>query len=106
MKKRIGKFVSIFIVTLLMITPISAHPGITDANGGHYCRTNFAKWGLRDGEYHYHNGGGSSSSESEASTQDDSSTNSSNAVSEQALTNPTPKVDYIRQGDSEGYTTS
>ncbi|BBI34626.1 MBL fold metallo-hydrolase [Cohnella abietis] len=34
-----------------------AHPGRTDANGGHTCRTNCAKWGLKDGEYHYHNGG-------------------------------------------------
>lgn len=38
-----------------------AHPGRTDANGGHYCRTNCAKWGLENGEYHYHNGGGSNS---------------------------------------------
>lgn len=36
-----------------------AHPGRTDSKGGHYCRTNCAKWGLKDGEYHYHNGKGS-----------------------------------------------
>lgn len=51
MKKRILKIASMIIVLLMMITPISAHPGRTDANGGHYCRTNCAKWGLRDGEY-------------------------------------------------------
>lgn len=39
-----------------------AHPGRTDGNGGHYCRTNCAKWGLENGEYHYHNGGGASNS--------------------------------------------
>lgn len=32
-----------------------AHPGRTDANGGHTCRTNCTeKWGLKYGEYHYH----------------------------------------------------
>lgn len=55
---------SIFMSVLLLLLPVvaSAHPGRTDANGGHYCRTNCAKWGLKDGEYHYPNGGGSSSS--------------------------------------------
>jgi hypothetical protein len=38
-----------------------AHPGRTDANGGHTCRTNCASWGLGQGEYHYHGGGGGSS---------------------------------------------
>jgi hypothetical protein len=42
-------------------TQVDAHPGRTDSNGGHYCRTNCEKWGLSYGEYHYHNGGGSSS---------------------------------------------
>ncbi|EEL24728.1 hypothetical protein bcere0017_5890 [Bacillus cereus Rock1-3] len=47
----------------LLIAPISAyaHPGRTDANGGHTCRTNFEKWGLQYGEYHYHNKPASSS---------------------------------------------
>lgn len=39
----------------------TAHPGRTDAKGGHYCRTNCAKYGLKDGEYHYHNKDGTSS---------------------------------------------
>ena len=41
----------------LLVAPISAyaHPGRTDANGGHTCRTNCEKWGLQYGEYHYHN---------------------------------------------------
>ena len=54
----------VIVVLLMIITPISAHSGRTDANGGRCCRTNCAKWGLRDGEYHYHNDGGSSSSSS------------------------------------------
>lgn len=92
MKKRISKIASVIVVLLMTITPISAHPGRTDANGGHYCRTNCAKWGLRDGEYHYHNGGGSSSSSSSSSG--NSSTNQST----------TPKaVDYTKQGETAGY---
>ncbi|GAB6930707.1 hypothetical protein JCM10914A_46900 [Paenibacillus sp. JCM 10914] len=54
---------------------VSAHPGRTDANGGHRCWTNCSKWGLEYGEYHYHNGGGSSSggsSSSKPSTKNDS----------------------------------
>ncbi|MGX5571016.1 YHYH domain-containing protein [Bacillus toyonensis] len=47
----------------LLIAPISAyaHPGRTDANGGHTCRTNCEKCGLQYGEYHYHNKPASSS---------------------------------------------
>ncbi|MGE7884485.1 YHYH domain-containing protein [Bacillus sp. NPDC094077] len=47
----------------LFVAPILAyaHPGRTDANGGHTCRTNCEKWGLQYGEYHYHNKPASSS---------------------------------------------
>ena len=34
----------------------SAHPGNTDAAGGHYCRTNCPSWGLYYGQYHFHGG--------------------------------------------------
>jgi endonuclease YncB( thermonuclease family) len=34
-----------------------AHPGRTDASGGHTCRTNCEKWGYSTGEYHTHGGG-------------------------------------------------
>ncbi|GIN69559.1 hypothetical protein J14TS2_00340 [Bacillus sp. J14TS2] len=44
---------------LFPIIKAEAHPGRTDANGGHTCRTNCEKWGLEYGEYHYHNGGSS-----------------------------------------------
>ncbi|WP_339316845.1 MBL fold metallo-hydrolase [Paenibacillus sp. FSL R10-2734] len=55
--------VSIFMSLVLLLMPVlaEAHPGRTDGDGGHYCRTNCAKWGLEDGEYHYHNGGSSDS---------------------------------------------
>ncbi|GED13762.1 thermonuclease family protein [Aneurinibacillus migulanus] len=53
------KILALMIMLGLVAAPLSAsaHPGRTDANGGHTCRTNCAKWGLKDGEYHYHNGG-------------------------------------------------
>ncbi|TBL75731.1 YHYH domain-containing protein [Paenibacillus thalictri] len=56
------------LVVGLLCLPLSsiadAHPGRTDANGGHTCRTNCEKWGLKYGEYHYHNGGSTSGSTS------------------------------------------
>ncbi|MGG3282965.1 copper amine oxidase N-terminal domain-containing protein [Paenibacillus solani] len=57
-------------IALLLISSsvVSAHPGRTDARGGHTCRTNCERWGLSYGEYHYHNGGSSSGSKSSAST--------------------------------------
>jgi hypothetical protein len=51
-------FLSFFIFT----PTVHAHPGRTDANGGHTCRTNCASWGLSDGEYHTHGGGSSGGS--------------------------------------------
>ncbi len=33
----------------------SAHPGGTDGNGCHVCRTNCASWGIPTGFYHRHN---------------------------------------------------
>lgn len=56
-------FLLIFIPTIA-----SAHPGRTDSKGGHYCRTNCAKWGLKNGEYHYHNGGSGGSKTTKKST--------------------------------------
>lgn len=54
-------YFSWLLAMLLVFVPVlaEAHPGRTDSSGGHTCRTNCAKWGLENGEYHYHNGGGS-----------------------------------------------
>lgn len=69
------------ILCLMLIFSIGAlaeaHPGRTDANGGHTCRTNCEKWGLEYGEYHYHNGGKSSGSSSNTSSSSSSSSTSS-----------------------------
>ncbi len=48
MRKKIFLASSICCI-LLLPSLASAHPGRTDSNGGHYCRTNCAKWGLETG---------------------------------------------------------
>lgn len=60
MKRRLLLVIT-FILVVFQFTAISAsaHPGKTDANGGHTCRTNCAKWGLKNGQYHYHKADGS-----------------------------------------------
>ncbi|EJL46718.1 MULTISPECIES: YHYH domain-containing protein [Brevibacillus] len=61
MKKAAFLFALILAVILFPLQSLEAHPGRTDANGGHTCRTNCEKWGLKYGEYHYHNKGSNSS---------------------------------------------
>lgn len=63
------KYIKVLIVLLMILTinNVYAHPGRTDSSGCHYCRTNCAKWGLSEGEYHCHNGSSSSSSKSSSS---------------------------------------
>ena len=80
----------LFIFTIVLVfLPFSinadAHPGKTDADGGHTCHTNCAKWGLKDGQYHYHNADGSVSLTKP-------STSKPTAPS---ATNPNPLVVYI-----------
>jgi hypothetical protein len=61
MKK--AAFTALVVITLLYFGAVGiaeAHPGRTDANGCHTCRTNCSSWGLSDGEYHCHGGGSSS----------------------------------------------
>lgn len=53
MKKKIKGLIMIMIVVLSPLY-VEAHPGRTDSNGCHTCRTNCAKWGLRYGQYHCH----------------------------------------------------
>lgn len=90
------KLLSVALLYLLLIMPIKvdAHPGRTDANGCHYCRTNCTKWGLSTGEYHCHNGSGSNSSSSSSynSTNSYNSNTSSNATGSysQTILQPEP----------------
>lgn len=74
--------------------PAAAHPGRTDSKGGHTCRTNCAKWGLKQGEYHYHNGGSSSKSSSGGSSGSSSSSSGSTSGSSSSKPATTaPKVE-------------
>ena len=63
MKKIITKVITLLLsVTVFWNNQIvNAHPGNTDSNGGHYCRTNCPSWGYDYGEYHTHSSFDSSS---------------------------------------------
>lgn len=57
MIKKFKNFLLVFLIlgfTFSIVNPILAHPGNTDKYGCHTCRTNCAKWGLSQGEYHCH----------------------------------------------------
>lgn len=42
------RFLSLLLILYILVTPVLAHPGRTDAAGGH--------WDHSTGEYHYHHG--------------------------------------------------
>lgn len=67
MKKKIKRLITIMIVVLSPLY-VEAHPGRTDSNGCHTCRTNCAKWGLRYGQYHCHGRKNSSTSSNTSKT--------------------------------------
>jgi hypothetical protein len=51
------KKITLILIAIALIAPsvTFAHPGRTDKKGGHTCKTNCTKWGLKYGHYHYHN---------------------------------------------------
>ena len=52
----VKRFILFIIIIFLNIPSIAfAHPGNTDGQGGHTCRTNCNKWGLNYNQYHFHN---------------------------------------------------
>lgn len=59
-------------LVLVLVLDISAHPGRTNADGCHYCRTNCEQYGLQQDEYHCHNNEAASTASS-TSTVDSSS---------------------------------
>ena len=67
MKRKIKGLIMIMIVILSPLH-VEAHPGRTDSNGCHTCRTNCAKWGLSYGQYHCHGKTNSSTSTSTSSS--------------------------------------
>lgn len=84
--KRVMLCAVFFMCLIIGIVPVMAHPGKTDSKGCHYCRSNCASWGLRNGEYHCHNGGGSSSN---------SSSPSSSSSSTQSRSSQSSTVNYV-----------
>ncbi|MEY9977159.1 YHYH domain-containing protein [Lysinibacillus sp. RC79] len=101
-----SSIISILACCFLLLLPYtaSAHPGRTDSNGGHTCRTNCAKWGLKNGEYHYHNGGSASNGSSGASS--GSSSTSKPAPTKSVTSTPEPKVDEDQVKAESYYTTA
>ncbi|MEJ8738043.1 YHYH domain-containing protein [Erysipelotrichaceae bacterium HCN-30851] len=93
------------IILLSLPTQIKAHPGRTDSNGCHTCRTNCDKWGLSTGEYHCHNGGGSTSGNQSSliSNGTSQSQEQTNTVVQQPVQPVTPKINYASEGEKDGY---
>ena len=54
---QIRKIIILILIIFSLITPLAySHPGRTDSNGCHYCRTNCEEsWGIPYGFYHRHN---------------------------------------------------
>ncbi|MFR0979259.1 YHYH domain-containing protein [Holdemania filiformis] len=81
------KIITLIIILFVFSTaPVLAHPGKTDGNGCHTCRTDCEKWGLEYGEYHCHNDGDTSSysvssTQNNSSYSNNSSSSSSNSYS-------------------------
>lgn len=97
---------------MLGTQPIKAHPGRTDANGCHVCRTNCDKWGLSTGEYHCHNGGSSSTTSNSNSSSSSNKASGSSAGGSTSTNNITQKpntvtstLDYASKGKTDGYKT-
>lgn len=85
--KRKFYLITLLLTIIMLSSSTMAHPGRTDANGGHYNR--------KTGEYHYHNGGhssGSSGSSSSSSSYGSSRYKSSGGGSSASQTpEPAPK---------------
>lgn len=89
---KISVIILITIVMNLTINNVYAHPGRTDSNGCHYCRTNCAKWGLSQGQYHCHNGGSSSSSRTKSTKSSSSAKPNQSANLTKETTKPVVKI--------------
>ena len=74
MKKKIGVILTII---LWGVSVVFAHPGRTDSNGCHTCKTNCEKYGLEYGEYHCHDGSSSTTNSSTNSSNKKTTTSSS-----------------------------
>lgn len=57
MKLSLRILILILVAYVSLPNSVLAHPGRTDSNGGHVCRTNCEKWGEVSGAWHSHGGG-------------------------------------------------
>ena len=72
------KIITLIIILFVFSTaPVLAHPGKTDGDGCHTCRTNCEEWGLEYGEYHCHDGENNSHANKNDGEIEDNSSNSS-----------------------------
>lgn len=90
----------ILILITFIPTIVFAHPGKTDANGCHYCRTNCAKWGLYNGQYHCHNSGTSGSSSSNNTTKRTTTTKKTTTMSTTTTSTSTTTTQIIKNNDT------
>ena len=90
----------ILILITFIPTIVFAHPGKTDANGCHYCRTNCAKWGLYNGQYHCHNSGTSGSSSSNNTTKRTTSTKKTTTTRTTTTSTSTTTTQIIKNNDT------
>jgi len=53
------KYLIIILFLILIPNTVFAHPGCTEASGGHKCHKDCEQWGLKTEQYHHHNPDGS-----------------------------------------------
>jgi len=102
----IGLFVS-----MLFIPDVYAHPGRTDSDGCHTCKTNCSKWGLEDGEYHCHNGNTYTNKKGQTFNSDgteiiDANNNSNSKNESDVSNNNSDVINDITNNNSSNNTTS
>ena len=90
----------ILILITFIPTIVFAHPGKTDANGWYYCRTNCAKWGLYNGQYHCHNSGTSGSSSSNNTTKRTTTTKKTTTTRTTTTSTSTTTTQIIKNNDT------
>ena len=90
----------ILILITFIPTIVFAHPGKTDANGCHYCRTNCAKWGLYNGHYHCHNSATRGSTSSNNTTKRTTTTKKTTTTRTTTTSTSTTTTQIIKNNDT------
>lgn len=98
MKKMLLKILLLMVIFLVNPYYVLAHPGRLDGHNCHTCRTNCAKWGLSQNEYHCH-GGNSNQSNTEVSNKSNNSVSNSNETVYKKSSNA--NLDYVKIDDEK-----